>query len=156
MQPNQATRLLPSVLDRLLDPNTMGTKMQQGYSTEEMQAKVKRDLNDLLNARRPPRELLEDLPEVSRSVFAFGLPDLKDYQSLSPEAISALCTEIEQIISQFEPRLIHVKVTPKTSQENTKFGKLDFEISATLNVNPFPPVIFNTMLDVAKDHLEVR
>ena len=44
--------LMPSLLDRLIDPEADGTNWQRGYSVQQMVAAVFRDLEELLNTHQ--------------------------------------------------------------------------------------------------------
>ena len=52
---------MPSVLDRLIDPDSDGTAWQRGYGVEQMIDAVRRDLEDLLNTHR----IVADIPAGS-------------------------------------------------------------------------------------------
>ena len=45
--------MTPSLLDRLLDPESEGTAWRSGYGLEEMMEVVRRDVESLLNTHRP-------------------------------------------------------------------------------------------------------
>ena len=51
--PDPFQGLMPSVLDRLIDAESAGTPTRQGYTLSQMEDAVRRDLEDLLNTRRP-------------------------------------------------------------------------------------------------------
>src|SRR5205085_2465499 len=44
--------LMPSVLDRLVDPASAGTEGQRGYTLNQMMEAVRKDLEELLNTRQ--------------------------------------------------------------------------------------------------------
>src|SRR5262249_42777188 len=59
--PQPQLGLTPSILDRLIDPESAGTAIMTGYSAEKMYQAVLRDLEDLLNTRRTAGTLPADL-----------------------------------------------------------------------------------------------
>lgn len=70
------TRLVPSVLDRLIDPDTETTAWQRGYGPEQMLAAVKRDLEELLNTHQSNQDLPPEWEQLSDSLLTYGVPDL--------------------------------------------------------------------------------
>jgi predicted component of type VI protein secretion system len=53
--PDLGPRLMPSVIDRLFDPNLIGRADVPGYTEREMIRAVRADLEDLLNTRHRVR-----------------------------------------------------------------------------------------------------
>ena len=47
---------MPSLLDRLIDPEADGTTFKHGYSVQQMVAAVYRDLEELLNTRQTAQD----------------------------------------------------------------------------------------------------
>src|SRR5262249_27140855 len=76
--------LQPSLLDRLIDPESAGTAILIGYDERKMRDAVRRDLEELLNTRQTHVGLSPGYVELNRSILAYGLPDL-----VSLEAITA-------------------------------------------------------------------
>ena len=81
--------LLPSVLDRLVDPDPR-MRSRQGFpasqSLRELKDSVRRNLEWLLNSRRTPEEPPPDAKELPRSVYWYGLPDITSFALSSDEA----------------------------------------------------------------------
>src|SRR5437879_4882256 len=69
--------MLPSVLDRLLDPESAGTAVMTGYTVEKMANAVWRDLDELLNTVNPHHRFPDDFPETRDSIVPYGLFDLR-------------------------------------------------------------------------------
>ena len=67
--------LLPSMLDRLIDPESAGTAWRRGYGIHQMIDAVRRDLEDLLNTRQSHQGMPEEFVELQRSIATYGLPD---------------------------------------------------------------------------------
>src|SRR5437660_8967311 len=103
--------LMPSIIDRLIDPGSGGTAWRRGYGVEQMVQAVQRDLEDLLNTRQTHIGLPEEFQEVHRSIYAYGLPDLTSLNSITPTQREAIGRVIERMIECFEPRLHHVRAT---------------------------------------------
>ena len=73
--------LKPSLLDRLIDPGSAGTEWRPGYGLNQVLDVLRRDLEDLLNTRQTARGPLG----LSKSIYAFGLPDLTTFEAISPQ-----------------------------------------------------------------------
>src|SRR5690348_3586410 len=75
-----------SVLDRLIDrePKTASeAPLTRSQSVRLMKAAVQRDLEWLLNSRRIFLDPDENLKELNRSVYVYGLPDFSNYGAAS-------------------------------------------------------------------------
>ena len=70
----------PSLVDRLIDlePRNKDVRQETSKSLRQLKAGLRRDLEWLLNARRPPVDLPQGSDEVERSVFYYGLPDISN------------------------------------------------------------------------------
>ncbi len=67
--------LMPSMLNRLLDPESVGTSAKPGYDLRQMIDAVRADLEDLLNSRQMLRRVPPEFVEVQDSIVTYGLPD---------------------------------------------------------------------------------
>ncbi len=148
--------LLPSILDRLIDSESAGTSIMTGYSVEKMYQAVLRDLEDLLNTRQIDHEGLGDDPELNSSILTYGLPDFVSEESLSPMKRVAVGNAIRKVIERFEPRLREVRVILLSKDEPTGKQTLQFRVSARLNADPSPDVNFDTILEMASGHYQVK
>ena len=146
--------LLPSLKDRLLDPDCMGTADRPGYSLEQLVASVRADLEELLNTRRSAAILKSRFRELAKSVASYGLPDLASMDTTTPGKREELGRVIEEIITLHEPRLRKVKAT----MQKTLSVELSvtFQIDAELRVDPAPPVFFETQVELTTGHVAVR
>jgi type VI secretion system protein ImpF len=146
--PKQPKRgLLPSIIDRLTDPESAGTTILTGYSVEKMYSAVLRDLENLLNTVHTGNDIPVEFQDVRDSLVAYGLPDLTSIEAISPDQRAAIGLSIRKAIERFEPRLKRVKVT-LLKQESEVTLSLKFRIDARLNVDPAPDVAFDTILEV--------
>jgi type VI secretion system protein ImpF len=148
--------LAPSILDRLIDPESSGTAIMTGYGVEQMYQAVLRDLEDLLNTRRTThREFVKD-PELSNSILTYGLLDYVSAESVSPTQRVEIGHAIRAVVERFEPRLRDVRVLLLSNDEVSVKQTLRFRISARLNVDPSPDVTFETILEMASGHYKVK
>ena len=148
---------LPTVFDRLTEPEFRNG--QGRFTFAEMEARVFRDLEDLLNTRRAGPELFEHLPAVERSVVNYGLRDLSHTNAASPEERQAYADHVRDTIEAFDPRLTEVGVSVRDlSDDERKAMKgafrnttMYFRVSATLRLGQgvAQPVVFDTLFDAA-------
>ncbi len=152
---NPQQPLLPSVLDRLIDPDSAGTAARRGYGVNQMTDAVRRDLTDLLNTRQSDQGIAPEFDELLHSIFGFGLPDLTSLNAVSPQQRAAIGQLLETIIGRFEPRLRDVRATvldPGDSLDRT----IRFRIDARLCMDPAPAVAFDTVLELTTGRYDVK
>ncbi len=147
----------PSVLDRLIDHEPKVAReppATRAKSLRLIKLSLRRDLEWLLNTRLtfsvPP-----DLPELERSLLAYGLPDLTTYSASNPVDQNRLRRLVEVAVETFEPRLEGVVVTlePATGPERA----VRFRIDARLKVDPAPePVAYDTFLQLGTGEFTVK
>lgn len=147
--------LMPSLLDRLIDPDSGGTAWRRGYGMERMVDAVRRDLEDLLNTRQSSVGLPENYPEVQNSLIAFGLPDLTSLNAITSQQREAIGRVIESVVERFEPRLKDIRAT-MIDGSDTKARSVKFRIDARLRVDPAPEVAFDTILELTTGHAAVN
>jgi type VI secretion system protein ImpF len=146
--------LMPSLLDRLLDPDSMGTSGRPGYSLQQIIDAVRADLEDLLNTRQPHKILDTEYSELSRSIAAYGLPDLASLDTSTPAAQEAIGHIIEQLISLYEPRLRNVRATMLQAGDGEL--RVKFHIDAELCVDPAPEVAFETVVELTTGQAKIQ
>jgi type VI secretion system protein ImpF len=147
--------LMPSILDRLIDPESAGTAILIGYDTQQMTNAVRRDLEELLNTRQTYSNLPPGYEHVNHSIMAYGLPDLATMEAITSKQREAIAGRIRDIIQRFEPRLREVKVTYHPG-ESISERSLRYHIEARLNVDPSPDIAFDTVLELASGQYEVK
>jgi type VI secretion system protein ImpF len=151
-------RLIPSVLDRLIDYEPKESKEAPKTllrSLKEYKQFVKRDLEWLLNCRAYAGEVDENLEEVNKSVAVYGLPDITGISANSVQEQIRLTKTLEKIIEVFEPRFINVKVTLQPISNLDK--SLRFHIQAQLDIEPAPePIAFDTVLELGSGQFEIK
>jgi type VI secretion system protein ImpF len=146
----------PSMLDRLIDPDSAGTQARRGYGIEQMVAVVGRDLEELLNTRLGVIRLPEEYVELQTSPLAFGLPDFGSVKTSSPQSRQAIGHSIEQIIERFEPRLFDVRVHLVNDPSKSDQLAVRFQIEAKMRVAPFPDVSFETVMELTTGSASVK
>ncbi len=142
--------LLPSILDRLLDPESRGTVARAGYSMEQTAKAVQDDLQWLLNTRSDDSDELTGYPRLAR-VLGYGLPDLATLSRLKDADTDGICRILEDKILKYEPRLKEVRVSLKQGETGNPL-KIELHLHAVLSVDPCPDLVFDTTLDLASGH----
>jgi type VI secretion system protein ImpF len=141
-----------SLLDRLCDVDDWPTTRAQ--SMRLYRETIKRDVEYLLNSRRPPIPEMHRYPKTSASVANFGLPDINSY-SESANDQNALMASILQTLRRFEPRIQGVRVfvvRAETLSRSLRFhieGKIQFD---TMIEN----IEFDTVLELTRGEYEVK
>ena len=146
--------LMPSVLDRLIDPEPE-TKARRGYTVEQMFRAVQRDLEELLNTRQTHMGLPAEFHELHRSIYGYGLPDLTSLNAITTTQRSEIGRVIERMIEQFEPRLRDVSAV-MIEGSGTLERTVRFHIDARLCLDPAPEVAFDTILELTTGHYAVQ
>jgi type VI secretion system protein ImpF len=140
-----------SVLDRLIDrepQSQMEAPPSAAQSVRLNKRAVHRDLGWLLNTRRIFQDPPESLPEVTRSVYTYGLPDFSSLAMGSQSDRAKLIRQLSEAIRLFEPRLVNVKITPVENQE-VGLQELRFRIEGLLLMDPTPePISFDTVIEL--------
>ncbi len=142
----QLPALLPSVLDRLLDAASMGAAADGSLAT--VTEAVRRDVEELLNNRRPSDAEADRYPELSRSVFGYGLPELISLPAASGPDRDAIGRLVAEAVARHEPRLRDVRVTVVGGPDPTD-RTIRLRIDGRLRVDPAPGVRFETVLQLA-------
>jgi len=137
---NQAGVTL-SILDRLtgLEPGKARSSFWE--DTREYKASLCRDLAALLNTRRAEDEIDPSYEEVNNSILAFGVADFTSYNLKNGVEQERVRRSIERAIHLFEPRLTRVTVSLEPTDGTRPV--LQFQISATLRLQPAEPVQFD-------------
>jgi type VI secretion system protein ImpF len=141
------TSLLPSIIDRLIEPreNEVVDLSSRGQSVRELEEAARRDLQDLLNTRCNSEGYAAD-SELAQSLYTYGLPELSAFNPTVPDQQRTLKEIIERTIRTFETRLMDVRVASIQADASTGRG-LRMSIEALLRVSPAPlPVTFDTVV----------
>ena len=152
---NSNQGLMPSILDRLIDPESEGTSWQRGYSPRQMLEAVRRDLEDLFNTHQSAGHIPADYPEVVNSIVTYGLPDLASIYLVAKGKGTDVAMLIAEVVTRHEPRLRDVRVV-LLGAANKEERRVRFHIEASLNVNPSPEVAFETVLELTTGQTSIR
>ena len=118
-------------------------------SVRELMASVLRDREWGLMTRRGVDSDVELTPEVRRSIFNYGLPDIGSMGAASPDTHRLLVENVEETVELFEPRLSNVRTTLAEAPGPGR-QELHILIEATLEMDPSPEqVAFDTVIDVS-------
>jgi type VI secretion system protein ImpF len=146
---------VPSIIDRLIDPDAAGTRARRGYGVEQMISAVRRDLEDLLNTRQTAADLPRDYHQVLQSIVGYGLPDLSNFNAITAQECDEIGRMLEAVIAQFEPRLKDVRALVLDPGDG-KSRSVRFRIDARLRLEPSPDVAFDTILELTTGHYSVK
>ncbi len=140
-----------SVLDRLIDAepeSQFDAPLSRAQSIRLLKNSVRRDLEWLLNTRRIYELPDEELKEVNRSLYVYGLPDFSAYAATVSADRTKLLRQILSAIQLFEPRLANVRVVMAESTDMSR-KDLRVRIEAMLRMDPVPePISFDTVIDL--------
>jgi type VI secretion system protein ImpF len=146
------------LLERLIDtePKTPSEQaLTRPQSVRKLKAALRRDLEWLLNSRRTPIEADESCPELQKSLYHFGLPDLTNLSMTSAQDQDRLTWLLEKTIQTFEPRLDGVRVSMQPLTDANR--RVQFIIEGLLLMDPAPERIsFDTMLDLTSGSYKVE
>ncbi|MCW9032485.1 MAG: type VI secretion system baseplate subunit TssE [Gammaproteobacteria bacterium] len=143
-------KLRPSILDRLLDDepdNLNEIDPGQHQKLRQLRNSVRRDLENLMNARFRVMEPNEEYHELENSLLNYGLPDLATINITDLDKRKEFISKMEKILKGFEPRFKDVNVSYMENKDNID-RTLRFRIDATLYADPSPEVVvFDSVLE---------
>src|SRR5947209_7396274 len=146
---------MPSILDRIIDPESAGTVAQRGYTERQMEQAVRRDLEELLNTRQPYSDLPPEYVQCRSSILNYGLPDLNSLQAYTPTQREEIGKILEAVIGVHEPRLRDIHVSLRGGGEPTDRA-IRFRVDAKLRLDPAPEIAFDTILELMTGHYTVQ
>ena len=154
---DEEVRINLSVLDRLVDfePEAKAEPLpSRSKALRQVKQALRRDLEWLLNTRRV-LEVPEELPFVSDSILAYGLPDFTNLSVKNAEDQHDLTRALEATLKRFEPRLEDVVVTVANASVLERAFR--FKIEARLRIDPVPePISFDTTLQLGSGNFAVK
>lgn len=116
---------------------------------------VKRDLEWLLNTRQVVDDRLPFYPEVSRSVYAYGLPDITSINVSAIHDQNELLRRMEKCIESFDKRLTKTEIALESMVGLNRV--LRFSISGIVVMDPAPEeIVIDTILDPSSGAYEVK
>jgi type VI secretion system protein ImpF len=140
---NKHQAIQASILDRLIDdsPDDYDVKeLHKGQSLKQLRASVRRDLENLLNAKVQWLTWPENYKELEHSLVNYGLHDFSSMRVSSLEGRQLLCEKVAQTIKRFEPRFIEVEVEI-VDKEQPLDRIMRLRINALLYADPEPEYI---------------
>ena len=145
------TTITISVFDRLIDlepENKAENLLSRAQSLRLLRASVRRDLEWLLNSRRIADPPNENLKEVNRSAYVYGLPDLSALTMATAADRNLLMRQILATINLFEPRLSNVRIVTVETEDPCK-KDVRLRIDAMLRTDPVPePISFDSVIEL--------
>jgi type VI secretion system protein ImpF len=155
-------RLQPCLLDRLMDDEPQlkeESRELRVVSLRRYREGVLRDLSWLLNTGcHPPRDHMDDFPEVPRSVLNYGIPDLSGV-TISHISASEIEQQLLRAIRFFEPRISRESLSVRAVRdaEPTDKNAVSFEIEGELWAQPMPDRLYiKTKFDLETGQCEVE
>ena len=157
MAADAGVRAGTSLLDRLLDAypeQALDRKLSAAETVSELRAAVHRDVEFLLNARRPWRSVAR--PALRTSPLGYGISDFTAGAFNDRHERERLRVEIEEAIRRFEPRLTDVQVQVAEDVSPMR-ATLVLRINALLLMDPVPEAIsFDTLIDTTTADITLR
>ena len=148
-----------SVLERLIDREPGANSEPaptRAQTVRTLRASVRRDLEWLLNTRRTPAAADETSPEVSRSVYNYGVPDLSALNWESSRDRTRVARVVQEALNLFEPRLRGIQVVPLEPMAGAPHV-MRFQIEGLLEMDPAPElIVFDTTLQLSSGEYQVK
>jgi type VI secretion system protein ImpF len=149
-----------SLWDRLTNPalaEGSGVGTSPSGDVERVKDSVRRDLEWLLNSKRPPVDFPEGVDSLDQSLMSYGLPDITSLSPGDSLELERFQRTLEGVIRNFEPRLTRVVVSFTPIDKDGHNGSLHYRIDALLRLDPYPePIVFDTVLDLGSRAFSVR
>jgi type VI secretion system protein ImpF len=149
----------PSIVERLCGGGDPRGDTDLRVDIDAMRAEVLQHVQALLNTRVADIEGLDRCPEASKSILAYGVPDLSSLFHGSQQDMQRLITNIERAIRTFEPRLDPqtVRVERVRDTGNDPGLKARLRVHAVLRIHPFrSQIVFDTRIDADTSAVTVR
>jgi type VI secretion system protein ImpF len=144
-----------SLMERLITSETDDVTTSRAQSLRIFRDALKRDVEWLLNSRRPPLDSIANYPLAANSVINYGLPDISSMGLQSASDQRTLIAAVQQCLRNFEPRITDVRVFLESSEVVNR--SLRFRIEGMMMVDPAPEEInFDTVLELTKGEYEIR
>jgi type VI secretion system protein ImpF len=143
---SHSTVITQSLWNRLSEREEIPTA--QAAAVRFLKESIRRDLEDLLNTRRPPVRELAAYDLARSSVINYGLEDLSSFYPASGSSAQDIQQAVRRCIAEYEPRLVGVSVVAEST--DLERHEIRLHIEATLPIHPGAETVsFDTMLDVA-------
>lgn len=152
-------KLLPSLLDRLLDDRphqSVESSSQRLSSLADYKASIIRDLEILVNTRQSlVAGELEGFANLSGTILDYGMPDFTSRSVLDPQDRLLIQRQLEKAISVGDRRFRSVKVQLLAQQTGQRM--LTFRVDAVLRLQDISrQVSFDAVLQVNTQEYKVQ
>jgi type VI secretion system protein ImpF len=147
------TLVTQSLVDRLSDFDDWPNRRES--SLRLFRESLKRDVEWLLNTRRPPIAGIEEYELANNSVLMYGLPDIGMFEGSPGRDPNALLAALVKTLRTFEPRIRDPRVSIARSDvlnRTIRFhveGQVGFE-------NSVEDISFDTVLELVSGEYEVK
>ena len=126
----------------------------EAASLRMLKEAVRRDLEALLNTRRPAPRELEGYEAAGCTVLNYGLDDLSTLRATPNGHLEAMKRAVELCLAAYEPRLTGVTVSLQDGHLLRR--EIRLHIEATLPVYPAIELVsFDTILDLTRQTYSV-
>jgi type VI secretion system protein ImpF len=142
-----------SLVDRLTDIE--GWPESRAASIAMYRDSLKRDLEWLLNTRKPVMPELEPFPQTSASVLNYGLPDVHSFGGSAGKDEKSLIAALEKCIRTYEPRIVQPRVFMSRTDMLSRSLKFHIEGQVTFE-NMNEEIKFDTVLELISGEYEVK
>ena len=116
---------------------------------------LKRDLEWLFNTRRTFDGRMERYPQLSTSVYAYGLPDITSADITSVRDQKKLVAIMHRSLEVFDRRLKDIEIDLEPLRAGSR--GLRFKINCILLMDPAPEeILIDTVLDAGNSKYEVK
>jgi len=157
--PARAPRIVPSVLDRLLDDDPEQSQERPRTPAQEirdLRDSVMRDVGNILNTRRRWPAPDPALGELTPSLADYGIPDFTGADLSGPRALEEFREAMETALRRYEPRFKTVRVEVQRGGDEGD-RTLRFRIDALLHADPAPEsIVFDSIVDPVTGGFEVE
>lgn len=131
------------------------SQVQRREAINRYKDSVKRDLEWLLNTRQVVDDRLSSYPQLSQSVYAYGLPDITSMNVGAVQDQNELLHRMERCIEYFDKRLTKTEIDLEPFIGLNRV--LRFIISGIVLMDPAPEeIVIDTILDPASGEYEVK
>jgi type VI secretion system protein ImpF len=147
------TLVTQTIIDRFILSQDDWPKTRKD-SIDKYRDALRRDLEWMLNTRKPVMPILEEFPEVAKSVFNYGFPDLQNFDRSQGNDKDAVSASLEKCIRTFEPRIHQPRVY--LTRSDTLARSLRFHIEGQIRYEDTKEDIkFDTVLELISGEYEV-
>lgn len=133
-----------TILDRLSRFDSKGSPWQASRgllasdASRIVRESVARDLQALLNMRRPAWSRPTGLSGLGRSIVTCGIPDVSAFGLGTPEGKKRFLDEVLETVQEHEPRLVDAAVVPVSLLRSEFDGVLRFVIEGRVAAEERP------------------